>query len=177
MTTLGEFLRQRRKELGLVGREVAAAVGKADGTPISTAYLVDLEHDHRKPSDSVLNQLATVLQVDADVLFFLEGRRKQLRIFQKELADRLRNQDGAALSASYLNYLEHVRGEPLDYLLEQIATILDLPVVALYFWVGRLPPDLVPTEYVETDRIAAAFNRFRVALRNERPRTSAEEIR
>jgi hypothetical protein len=48
---------------------------KADGMPISIPYLVDLEHDRCKPSNSVLNQLATVLQVDADVLFFLEGRR------------------------------------------------------------------------------------------------------
>jgi hypothetical protein len=54
---------------------VVAAVRKADGTPISIPYLVDLEHDHRKPSDSVLDQLATVLQVEDDVLFFLEGRR------------------------------------------------------------------------------------------------------
>jgi transcriptional regulator with XRE-family HTH domain len=75
MTTLGELIRQRRKELGLVGREVAAAVRKADGTPISIPYLVDLDHNHRKPSNSVMNQLATVLRVDADVLFFLEGRR------------------------------------------------------------------------------------------------------
>src|SRR6266852_3460608 len=75
MLTLGQFIRERRKVLGLFGREVVAAVPKADGTPISVPYLVDLEHDRRKPSDSVLNQLATVLQVDADVLFFLEGRR------------------------------------------------------------------------------------------------------
>jgi transcriptional regulator with XRE-family HTH domain len=75
MTTLGKFIRQRRKELGLLGREVAVAVRKADGSPISIPYLVDLEHDHRKPSDSVLNQLSTVLRVDADVLFFLAGRR------------------------------------------------------------------------------------------------------
>jgi len=47
---------------------------KADGTPISIPYLVDLERDRRKPSDSVLNQLVTVLRLDADVLFFLEGR-------------------------------------------------------------------------------------------------------
>ena len=75
MTTLGEFIRQRRKELGLVGREVAAAVRTTDGTPISIPYLVDLEHDHPKPSAAILNQLATVLQVDAELLFFLEGRR------------------------------------------------------------------------------------------------------
>ncbi len=75
MKTLGEFIRKRRRELGLFGREVVAAVRKADGTPISIPYLVDLEHDRRKPSDSVLNQLAAVLRIDADLLFFLEGRR------------------------------------------------------------------------------------------------------
>ena len=74
MKTLGEFIRQRRRELGLFGREVVAAMCKADGTPISIPYLVDLERDRRKPSDSVLNQLVTVLRLDADVLFFLEGR-------------------------------------------------------------------------------------------------------
>src|SRR5260370_41743015 len=74
MKTLGEFIRQRRMELGLFGREVVAAMCKADGTPISIPYLVDLERDRRKPSDSVLNQLVTVLRLDADVLFFLEGR-------------------------------------------------------------------------------------------------------
>jgi hypothetical protein len=60
MKTLGGFIRKRRRELGLFGREVVAAVRKADGTPISIPYLVDLEHDRRKPSDPVLNQLATV---------------------------------------------------------------------------------------------------------------------
>jgi hypothetical protein len=74
MKTLGGFIRKRRRELGLFGREVVAAVRKADGTPISP-YLVDLQRDRRKPSDPVLNQLATVLRLDADVLFFLEGRR------------------------------------------------------------------------------------------------------
>ena len=74
MKTLGEFIRQRRRELGLFGREVVAAVCNADGTPISIPYLVDLERDRREPSDSVLNQLVTVLRLDADMLFFLEGR-------------------------------------------------------------------------------------------------------
>ncbi len=74
MMTLGKFIRERRKALGLFGREMVAGVRKTDSTPISIPYLVDLEHDRRKPSDSVLNQLATVLRVDADVLFFLEGR-------------------------------------------------------------------------------------------------------
>ena len=42
MMTLGEFIREWRKVLGLFGREVVAAVRKPDGTPISIPYLVDL---------------------------------------------------------------------------------------------------------------------------------------
>ena len=64
----------RRKELGLSGREVVARIKKPDGKPISIPYLVDLEHDRRKPSDEVLEQLAKALQVDSDILYFLAGR-------------------------------------------------------------------------------------------------------
>ncbi len=74
MKTLGQFIVERRKELGLAGREVVAEVRNAEGKPISIPYLVDLEHDRRKPSDEVLEQLAKVLKVDSDVLYFLAGR-------------------------------------------------------------------------------------------------------
>jgi transcriptional regulator with XRE-family HTH domain len=74
MKTLGQFIVARRKELGLAGREVVAQVRNADGKPISIPYLVDLEHDRRKPSDQVLQQLARVLKVDSDLLYFLSGR-------------------------------------------------------------------------------------------------------
>ncbi len=74
MKTLGQFIVERRRELGLAGREVVAEVRNADGKPISIPYLVDLEHDRRKPSDEVLEQLAKVLKVDADVLYSLAGR-------------------------------------------------------------------------------------------------------
>ena len=74
MKTLGQVIANRRRELGLSGREVVERIKKPDGKPISTPYLVDLEHDHRKPSDEVLEQLAKVLQVDSDILYFLAGR-------------------------------------------------------------------------------------------------------
>jgi transcriptional regulator with XRE-family HTH domain len=74
MKTLGQFMVERRKELGLSGREVVAQVKKSDGRPISIPYLVDLEHDRRKPSDEILELLAKVLQVDSDILYFLAGR-------------------------------------------------------------------------------------------------------
>ena len=74
MKTLGQFLVDRRKELGLSGREVVAGVRNAGGKPISIPYLVDLEHDRRKPSDEVLEQLAKALKVDSDLLYYLSGR-------------------------------------------------------------------------------------------------------
>ncbi len=73
MKTLGQFLVDRRKELGLSGREVVAGVRNADGKPISIPYLVDLEHDRRKPSDEVLVQMAKALKVDSDLLYYLSG--------------------------------------------------------------------------------------------------------
>jgi transcriptional regulator with XRE-family HTH domain len=74
LKTLGQFIVERRKELGLAGREVVAEVRNSDGRPISIPFLVDLEHDRRKPSDEVLEQLAKVLKVDSDVLYFLARR-------------------------------------------------------------------------------------------------------
>jgi transcriptional regulator with XRE-family HTH domain len=74
MKTFGQFIVDRRKELGLSGRELVAGVRNADGKPISIPFLVDLEHDRRKPSDEVLEQLAKVLKVDSDMLYFLAGR-------------------------------------------------------------------------------------------------------
>jgi transcriptional regulator with XRE-family HTH domain len=74
MRTLGQFIVDRRKELGLSGREVVAGVRNAEGKPISIPYLVDLEHDRRKPSDEVLEHLAKALKVDADLLYYLSGR-------------------------------------------------------------------------------------------------------
>jgi hypothetical protein len=51
-----------------------AEVCNSDRKPISIPFLVDLEPDRRKPSDGVLEQLAKVLKVDCDVLYFLAGR-------------------------------------------------------------------------------------------------------
>jgi hypothetical protein len=65
--TLGQFIVERRKELKLAGREVVAEVRNSDGKLISIPFLVDLDHDRRKSSDEVLEQLAKVLKVDSDV--------------------------------------------------------------------------------------------------------------
>ena len=78
MKNLGQFMRERRKALGLRGREVAAAVRKADGTPISIPYLVDLEYGRRKPSDPVLQQFAKVCRWTPTCSISLKGGARRI---------------------------------------------------------------------------------------------------
>jgi transcriptional regulator with XRE-family HTH domain len=104
-------------------------------------------------------------------------RRKQLGLQQKQLAARLKNRDDKSLSATYLNYIESGRGLPPDYLLEQIAASLSLPPEVLYFWARRMPPDVMPTEYINADHIMAAFRLFQAALKGDSGRTSAGVVR
>lgn len=64
--SFGEFIRARRRELGLTQREVAEALGFR-----SVAFLSDIETGHRKPSRHWMPELARVLKTD---LPMLEGR-------------------------------------------------------------------------------------------------------
>ena len=107
----------------------------------------------------------------------ITSRRKQLGLQQKQLAARLKNRYETALSATYLNYIESGRGLPPDYLLEQIAASLELPAEVLYFWARRMPPDVVPTEYIDADYIIGAFRLFRTALKRDSGRTSVGVVR
>jgi transcriptional regulator with XRE-family HTH domain len=74
MKTLGQFLTERRKARGLSQKELAALIKNRDGKPLSAAYLNHLEHDHGKPPDYLLDQLAEVLKVERDVLYFWARR-------------------------------------------------------------------------------------------------------
>lgn len=95
---------------------------------------------------------------------FLIERRKSRGLGQKEMAALIKNRDGKPLSAAYLNYLEHDRGKPPDYLLDQFAQVLQLDRDILYFWAQRLPPDIRPGE-VSPERITAAYLAFRRELK------------
>jgi transcriptional regulator with XRE-family HTH domain len=70
MKTLGQFLIERRKALGLSQKEMAALVKNLDGKTLSATYLNYLEHDRGKPPDYLLDQFAAVLKVERDVFYF-----------------------------------------------------------------------------------------------------------
>src|SRR5690348_7492249 len=94
----------------------------------------------------------------------LAGQRKELGISQKEMASLIKNRDGKPITSAYLNYLEHVRGEPPGYLLDQFAEVLRISRDVLYFWTRRMPPDIEPGE-ASPEKVTAAYRAFRRELK------------
>jgi len=72
--TFGQVVTKKRKELGLSQKQLASMIFKEDGLPISAQYLNDIERDRRNPpGDFLLNEIAKVLKVDEEVLYYLAG--------------------------------------------------------------------------------------------------------
>ena len=87
--------------------------------------------------------------------------RKQAGLTQKELAAKLKKEDGTTISPQYLNDIEHDRrGAPPDVLLRQLSKILDLDLDLLAFRAGRLPENLIDHR-ADPGRVAEAFKAFR----------------
>jgi transcriptional regulator with XRE-family HTH domain len=59
----------------LTQKEVAELVRRGDGRKVLPPYLNDLEHDRRYPPENVvIEQLAKILRISADVLYFYAKR-------------------------------------------------------------------------------------------------------
>jgi len=74
MKTLGEFITERRKELSLSQKELAALIKNRDGQPLSMPYLSYLENGRGEPPEYLLDQFAKVLRVRREVLYFWTRR-------------------------------------------------------------------------------------------------------
>lgn len=74
--TFGRTILEKRRELGLTQKELAAKIRRDDGQgTISPQYLNDIEHDRRNPTaHHLLEQVARVLQLDAAYLAYLAGQ-------------------------------------------------------------------------------------------------------
>ena len=69
--------------------------------------------------------------------------RKKAGLSQKDLAAKLRKEDGEAISPQYLNDIEHDRRNPPgEHLIRQLAEILEFPAEFLLFKAGQWPEDL-----------------------------------
>jgi len=84
---------------------------------------------------------------------------------QKELAAKLKKDDGTPISPQYLNDIEHDRrGAPPDGLLKQLGKTLNLDSDLLAYLAGRLPENLVDHR-TDPSQVVEAFKAFRQKIR------------
>jgi transcriptional regulator with XRE-family HTH domain len=94
--------------------------------------------------------------------------RKKAGLSQKDLASRIKKEDGTSISAQYLNDIERDRrNPPSEHLIVQFANELGIDLEVLMFVIGQLPHD-VRGESHEPEQIRAAFRAFRQTLRGDR---------
>jgi transcriptional regulator with XRE-family HTH domain len=96
---------------------------------------------------------------------YIAGRRKALKLSQKDVAVRILKEDGTPISAQYLNDVEHDRRKaPPDRILSQLGKELGIPLDVLYFQAERLPPD-IKRETASEEQVQAAYKAFRRELK------------
>lgn len=97
-----------------------------------------------------------------------EARRAK-GLSQKNLASKVNKEDGQAISAQYLNDIEHDRrNPPSELLIAQIADILDVSKDMLCIAAGTIPNDLQKMARSQPDRIEQAFKAFRKAVKDSK---------
>lgn len=95
--------------------------------------------------------------------------RKNNALSQKDLASRIKKEDGAPISAQYLNDIERDRrNPPSDYILQQLADVLGLSKEHLFFLVGRYPSDILNLREINpsSQQVEAAFRAFRKTIQD-----------
>jgi len=94
----------------------------------------------------------------------IRDQRKKLGMSQKQLAERIKKEDGQSISPQYLNDIEFGRrNPPPEYIIDQLADILEIPQEDLYLLAGQIPSEMRPTTY-DPARFREAFKAFRREL-------------
>lgn len=84
---------------------------------------------------------------------------------QKEVASRIKRDDGVAISPTYLNDIEHDRRSPTaHHMIEQLATALSLDVAYLSYLAGQFPKEVVGRRSLGEEVFSAAWQAFRKEL-------------
>ena len=68
--------------------------------------------------------------------------RKAKLLSQKELAARITKEDGSAISPQYVNDIERDRRTPSHFVIEKLATVLNLDKDSLCALAGVVPEDM-----------------------------------
>ena len=93
--------------------------------------------------------------------------RKDKKLSQKEVAAGTKKEDDIAISAQYLNDIEHDRrNPPSEHIIRQLADVLDLELDYLLFLAGRFPSDVLEMSR-DRSNITTAMRAFRSSLKGQ----------
>ena len=85
---------------------------------------------------------------------------------QKDLAAKVKKEDGQPISAQYLNDIEHDRrNPPSEFLIAQMANLLGIDKDALCLAAGTIPQDLKKMAGAQPETVEQAFKAFRKAFK------------
>src|SRR5437588_8715395 len=89
--------------------------------------------------------------------------RKKLGMSQKELAERIRKEDGTPISGQYLNDIERDRrNPPSEHLILQFAKLLNIPKDYLLLAAGTVPQEFAQRlSDSDPETVERAFQAFR----------------
>jgi transcriptional regulator with XRE-family HTH domain len=98
----------------------------------------------------------------------IASARKELKLSQKELAEKILKEDGVAITPQYLNDIEHDRRNPSsDYLVKQFSKVLKVSADVLMGLAGSLTEeDRKRVQRASTEQVDKAFYAFRKALKD-----------
>jgi transcriptional regulator with XRE-family HTH domain len=96
----------------------------------------------------------------------ISAARRAEGLSQKELAAKIKKEDGQVISAQYLNDIEHDRrNPPSEYLIVQFAALLKLDKDVLILAAGMIPQDLQKLAATQPQKMEEAFKAFRKAMK------------
>ena len=96
----------------------------------------------------------------------ISAARRAEGLSQKELAAKIKKEDGQVISAQYLNDIEHDRrNPPSEFLIVQFAALLKLDKDVLILAAGMIPQDLQKMAATQPDKMEEAFKAFRKAMK------------
>lgn len=96
---------------------------------------------------------------------YIGEARKKAGLSQKDLASRIKKEDGDPISAQYLNDIEHERrNPPPEHLIAQLADELNLSQEYLLFLAGQYPSDIQKMSASSPQQVEEAFKAFRRAI-------------
>lgn len=92
-------------------------------------------------------------------------KRMALGLTQRELATRVRFEDGHSISPTYLCLIEQGLYKPRGHIIAEFARVLGVNPDVFFYLAGRVPPDVYEID-ATNEELEAAFEAFRRVLKD-----------